>query len=181
MGLPGNGGEFGVLDPRQVMKLFLTMTSFDRSYTCWRFVIRAPLGPYEMKVKYNVNNGPAASGPRPEAKYEMGNPVAMQPPVVDIVDDCCGGISESEDLEGETASAGYGRATAHAIENGVWIRRWSVSWFAQFPHTLTRFLCEALDTDSCNGPRPTPRFYYDRSHSLRRNSARAPKSSGVLE
>ena len=32
--------------------------SSDRSYTFWRFMIQIPLGPCEMKVVYNVNNGP---------------------------------------------------------------------------------------------------------------------------
>ena len=33
-------------------------SSSDRSYTFWRFMIQIPLGPCEMKVVYNVNNGP---------------------------------------------------------------------------------------------------------------------------
>ena len=30
----------------------------DRSFTFWRFMIQIPLGPCEMKVMYNINNGP---------------------------------------------------------------------------------------------------------------------------
>ena len=56
----GTVGELGVLDfrvPTSSEEAVANNLSFDRSYTFWRFMIRVPLGPREMKVMHNVNDG----------------------------------------------------------------------------------------------------------------------------
>src|ERR1700728_4541378 len=47
----GNGVYVGPLS------LLQCLISYFRSYTFWRFTIRIPLGPTEMKITYSINQG----------------------------------------------------------------------------------------------------------------------------